>query len=397
MIRACEMRRTIPVAILLALVSCNSVLAQETGQAEAGMAPDTVESGETAEQTTEIVESEAVKGRFLPAPFVITEPAIGKGLGVGMIYFHGKDAVERPRISSATAVGRTARSGKPPPTATAAGGFYTDNETAGLALAHSRSMLDDKYRVVGLLASMDIHATFYQDNSGFDFGLDAEAVYGRVQRRMGDSDMFLGMSFGWLDGTINFDLPVANLPGSILASDFTDAGIAASAIHDSRDDTMMPGSGHLYDLTIWRHDDALGSDFNYTNTRIKALSFHKLSDNFHLGLRLDVATSNGDAPFFAVPYVPLRGIPAMRFQGDTAGAVEIEGRYNIKPRWAAIAFAGAGFIDWDDSTKVTENDIYSAGVGFRWQLFVEQNVWIGMDIAKGPEESNWYIQIGHPW
>jgi len=397
MIRAGKTPRTISAAILLALIIGDSVLAQKSDQAEAGTAPDAVESGEIAEQSAEIVESNAIKGRFLPAPFVITEPAIGKGLGLGMIYFHGKDAVERPRISSANSVGKTGRSGKPPPTATAVGGFYTDNETAGVALAHSRSMLDDKYRVVGVLASMDIHATFYQDNSGFDFGLDTDVIYGRVQRRMGDSDMFLGISLGWMDGTINFDLPPLALPVGVLASDFTDVGIAASAIHDSRDDTMMPGSGHLYDLTIWRHDDSFGSDFNYTNTRIKVLSFHELGKKFNLGLRLDVARNNGDAPFFAVPYVPLRGIPAMRFQGDVAGAVEIEGRYNIKPRWAAIAFAGAGFIDWDDSTKVTENGIYSAGVGIRWQLFVEQNIWIGMDIAKGPEESNWYIQIGHPW
>ena len=46
-----------------------------------------------------------VRGRILPAPFVITEPAIGKGLGLGFIYFHGRDAVERPRVQSASAVG----------------------------------------------------------------------------------------------------------------------------------------------------------------------------------------------------------------------------------------------------------------------------------------------------
>lgn len=32
----------------------------------------------------------------------------------------------------------------------------------------------------------------------------------------------------------------------------------------------------------------------------------------------------------------------MRYQGDTAGPIEIEGRCAINPRWAAVAFYGCG-------------------------------------------------------
>lgn len=402
-----DIRRLASLVIFLGLFVGFNVFAQDsdagsepeasTETAETAPTAPTAATAATAATDTEVTESKAIKGRFLPAPFVITEPAIGKGLGFGVIYFHGKDAVERPRIQSANSIGNTARRGKPPPTATAAGGFYTDNETAGVALAHSRSMADDKYRIVGVLASMDIHATYYEQNQGYNFNLDAGAIYARGQRRMGDSNVFLGMSAALLDGDIGFDVGSGAAPVGVLQSGFTDVGVAGSAIYDSRDDSMMPGTGQLYDLTIWRHDDFLGSDFDYTNTRIKVLSFHQLAEKFFLGLRLDVANNNGDAPFFAIPFVGLRGIPALRYQGDTAGAVEIEGRYSINPRWSAVAFAGAGFVDWDDSSIPTEDDIYTYGFGARFQLFTEQNVWIGLDIAEGPEGSNWYIQIGHPW
>jgi len=30
-------------------------------------------------------------------------------------------------------------------------------------------------------------------------------------------------------------------------------------------------------------------------------------------------------------------------------------------------------------------------------LKVVQNVWVGIDTARGPEEYNWYIQIGRAW
>lgn len=369
--------------------------AQAADDTETSPAADIDE--DEAAATEESADTGRIRGRILPAPFVITEPAIGKGLGLGFIYFHGQEKRERPRIQSASAVGNTARRGKPPPTATAAGGFYTDNETAGVAIAHSRSLADDKYRIVGLGAAMEINAKYYEGSAGLDFRLDADALYTRGQWRVKDSNILLGISAAWLDGGIGFDLPIGRLPGNGAIDDFTDVGVAVSAIHDSRDESMMPGSGHLYDLTIWRHDDALGSDFNYTKSNLKLLWFNELHQKFHLGFRIDVSTIEGDPPFFAIPYVSLRGIPALRYQGDTAGAVEVEARYDISPRWASVAFLGAGFANWDDSAVEETEDIYSKGLGLRYQLFTEQNVWVGLDVARAKEESNWYIQIGHPW
>ncbi len=380
---------------VLVLGSPMTSYAQEADDTESRRAAD-IDADEAA-ATEESADTGRIRGRILPAPFVITEPAIGKGLGLGFIYFHGQEKRERPRIQSASAVGNTARRGKPPPTATAAGGFYTDNETAGVAIAHSRSLADDKYRIVGLGATMEINAKYYEGTAGLDFRLDADALYTRGQWRVNDSNIFLGISAAWMDGGIGFDLPIDRLPGNGAIDDFTDVGVAVSAIHDSRDESMMPGSGHLYDLTIWRHDDALGSDFNYTKSNLKLLWFNELHEKFHLGFRVDVSNIEGDPPFFAIPYVSLRGIPALRYQGDTAGAVEVEARYDISPRWASVAFLGAGFANWDDSAVEETEDIYSKGLGLRYQLFTEQNVWVGLDIARAKEESNWYIQIGHPW
>ena len=383
-------------SLLLGLSSARFANAQEEESATED--PDTAASAEEEEKEESEGDDGFIKGRFLAAPFVITEPAIGKGLGAGLIYFHGQERTDRPRVQSGSAVANTGRRSNAPPTATAVGAFYTSNETAGIAAGHSRSFADDKYRTVGVLASAEINATFYQSNQGFDFGLDMDAAYARIQRRMGDSDVFLGLSAMWMDGFINFEPDgVTVFPPSVFDFPFTDVGIAGMAIYDSRDDSMMPGKGQLYDLTVWRHDDSFGSDFNYTNTRIKILSFHELHEKFHLGLRLDVAKNNGDAPFFMIPYVGLRGIPALRYQGEAAGAVEIEGRYDISPRWSAVAFSGAGFVSSDDPAFDDPENIFTFGAGIRFQLFTEQNVWVGLDIAEGPEESNWYVQIGHPW
>ena len=34
------------------------------------------------------------------------------------------------------------------------------------------------------------------------------------------------------------------------------------------------------------------------------------------------------------------------------------------------------------------------GIGARFRVLKNQNVWVGVDIARGPEDTNWYIQVG---
>ena len=37
------------------------------------------------------------------------------------------------------------------------------------------------------------------------------------------------------------------------------------------------------------------------------------------------------------------------------------------------------------------------GAGARYNIFASHNVWAGLDLARGPEDWTWYIQVGHPW
>ena len=167
--------------------------------------------------------------------------------------------------------------------------------------------------------------------------------------------------------------------------------------YDTRNHTLNPTRGRLIDLSTWRYDRALGGNYDYWSVKLKALSFHDLSDKLTLGFRLEVAAVSGSPPFFSYPWVKLRGIPAMRYQDERAGAVEVEARYQFAPRWQVLGFGGLGFTS--DSIQVFDNprSIYNLGVGARYQVLPSHKVWMGLDIARGPEEWNWYIQVGHPW
>ena len=338
------------------------------------------------------------KGSFLVVPIIITEPAIGEGIGAAVAWFHGDDKGTRPKVATPNSISSQDKEPKPPPTVTGVFAAYTNNDTQAVGIGHSRSMQDDHYRLTAALADARVNATYYQGDLPVGFSIEGGLLYGNLRRRVGDSKIFLGVSTSFVNADADFRIDLS-APGaqSLVDFSFTDVGVAGLAVYDGRDDTMMPTEGRLLDFTAWKYDKALGGDFDYWTARIKYNSFHRLSDNVVFGARFEVGHAGGNTPFYAEPYVPLRGIAALRYQGETAGVVELEARYRFAKRWAALAFAGAGFVDSGQAVTDTGDDILAGGIGFRFQALRRQNVWLGIDVAQGPEETAWYVQVGHPW
>jgi hypothetical protein len=92
----------------------------------------------------------------------------------------------------------------------------------------------------------------------------------------------------------------------------------------------------------------------------------------------------------------LRGIPAMRYQGERTALLEVEARWNLDGRWSLVGFAGAG-------RAANAGDLGSAptrvtkGVGFRYLLARALGLHGGVDVARGPEENAFYITVGSSW
>ena len=116
-------------------------------------------------------------------------------------------------------------------------------------------------------------------------------------------------------------------------------------------------------------------------------------------MRGDVQTIEGDQneiPFYMYPFVNLRGIPAMRYQGEDVGVAEAELGWRFTSRWSALGFAGAGRTTAIGSSDETTN-VYSKGLGLRYFIARRFGAHVGFDIARGAEDTAFYIQFGHAW
>ena len=44
-----------------------------------------------------------------------------------------------------------------------------------------------------------------------------------------------------------------------------------------------------------------------------------------------------------------------------------------------------------------ESGIYAGGVGGRFLFRPQDSLWVGIDVAKGPEDTALYVVMGHKW
>lgn len=70
--------------------------------------------------------------------------------------------------------------------------------------------------------------------------------------------------------------------------------------------------------------------------------FVAINNKWVSGFRLEVDQVYNDPPFYLLPFINMRGIPAGRYQGKSIAVVETEQRFNLNTRWSILGFAGYG-------------------------------------------------------
>jgi hypothetical protein len=102
-------------------------------------------------------------------------------------------------------------------------------------------------------------------------------------------------------------------------------------------------------------------------------------------------------PFYLLPFIDMRGIPAARYQGMADALTEGELRWDFYRRWSVVGFGGAGkaFNGWNEFSEAEL--VYTYGTGFRYLIARKFGLRMGVDVARGPEQWAYYIIFGSSW
>lgn len=326
----------------------------------------------------------------LVVPAIITEPAIGYGLGIGLAFFSES-------ISDAATDAKKTGKGMAPPNITVIGGAKTDNGTWGAGLAHFHTWDGDRYRYLGAIAKMDANLDYYgQLNRARSYELDGVFLMQQLLARIGDSNWYVGPRYVYFDSKTRFTGEVAN-ELNLQGRDHTIGKLGIVVDYDSRDNMFYPSRGTYAEFEAQFARDAFGGmqDFNQYNAR--GYTWLPLAKEWILGLRADGRFSSGDIPFYAQPNVDLRGVSKSRYQDQNAIVTEVELRWNVTPRWSVLGFTGAGkaYGKWNDFSEATTAT--SVGAGFRYLIARKLGLTFGVDVARSKDDNAIYFQLGSAW
>lgn len=324
---------------------------------------------------------------FLPVPIIISEPAVDAGLGLAGVFFH-----QRPK-SETRESDEFAR-----PSMSAVAAAYTGNESWFVGGGHLGRWRQDtiNYTGAGGLASINLKYFGTPGGEGVDFNADGGFILQEMLFRLGDSNWLVGprWQFSKLDVTFDLGLDIPDIEPAEL--DFQDSGLGLVLEYENLDSTFTPSAGNQFKLDALVYDEAIGGDFDYTKYYSRYLHFLE-AGKFVIGARAQGEMIDGNAPFFALPFIQLRGIPVLRYQGDAVLTGELEARWDFHPRISAVGFLGAGraadsFGDLGD----VESQV-AGGFGIRYLIARMLGMRLGIDVAWGPEDTAVYLTVGHNW
>ncbi len=327
---------------------------------------------------------------FLPVPLIITEPAVGYGGGLGLMF------LSKPLPNAENGLGR--------PNITLIAGFGTENGTWGVSGADLRFWLDQHLQtLVGFVyasANLDYYGIGDNPalaNNPLRYNLEPKGGTARTKYRFGDTRIWAGLNYAFSATKVSFDTPPGTAGQPAYAHESNVGGFTPSLTWDTRDNFFTPTRGNYLEASAGFFTPAFGSDEDFQRANLLAMKYFQLSSEFSLGMRAEGFASFGDEPFYLRPYIGLRGAPTLRYQGEEVAQIEAELRWQFWKRFSLVGFVGTGAA-WNDFEDVDNSKaIVTGGVGFRYELARAYGIHVGLDIARGPDNTAIYLQVGSAW
>lgn len=314
----------------------------------------------------------------LPILVPVTEPAVGYGaIGGGLFFIPKKDTHKNPDFVSAAA-------------------GMTSNKTWIAGGAYMGFWKGDKIRYRGVGGYGDIKLNYYLFTKiPVNINLRSILFLQQANFRIGKSNFFIGGKYLFT----HVKIPVFDNIDLIDVRDrnLINSGLSVITEYDTTDNFLSPSKGIKIHMSYDQNHKLLGSDRNWGRFNFYAHLYYPVNHIWTPKLRLETIVATGDIPFYTKPFINLRGVPLLRYQGELVTLAETEQQFNLNPRWGLVGFSGIGasFHNLENLNKY--KTVWNAGGGIRYLIARSLGLLIGADIARGPEDWAFYVVIGSGW
>jgi hypothetical protein len=328
---------------------------------------------------------------FVPVPQLITEPALGNiGFMMAAVFIKPnkvqiKDEYVAPNITAGFA-------------------GITGNNTWLLGAMRIASLPKYGLKYRAGLAYANVNMDFYREvpvigETAFSFNFKMTPIFASILKEIGNTNLYVGLEYLYLNAEISSGFKLKNFPDfdNRLSSTHNLSSIGVDLEYDKRDNVFTPNKGVLITSNFRKNAEWTGSDYDYGTFTFGVLSFIQTTKKWVSGFRFDTKSQFGDAPFYAMPSISLRGVPMGRYQGDQTYVLETEQRYDFTLRWSAVAFGGLAKAPTYENGFEDALLVYNYGTGFRYLLARKFGLRMGVDVAWSNNDFGYYITFGSAW
>lgn len=329
----------------------------------------------------------ASQGGWLPVPIPVVNPTVGSGLFGALLYMHPQKNAD-PTTPTATS---------------GIGALYTDSKSWFTGAFHDDYLKSDQFRYKVLAGTGEFNLDYYGVGGGDDEGLEDDPIAYRIESdlialqflsRIGIArNWYLGVRHLWSSSGVTFNVDDEPLLPDV-SSRLATSSLGVLTSYDSKNDNYYPTNGQYFEAFISKDSDKWGSDFEYDKLTTYYNYYWPLTQKATLAMRAYLSVLDGDAPFYMLPTLKMRGFPSGQYRNQSAVSGHIEWRHKVHQRWTTILFTEVGSVGRTVSAAFDKSAINSYGAGVRWQVLPSKTLNLGVDFAFSGDDSAMYIQVG---
>jgi hypothetical protein len=367
------MIKQLSIAFLL-IVLISPVSAEESKtDARPGIAPDIRDDD---------MQLKIQRGDFVIVPIPISNPTFETGLVVGSAYFYAQTEAQK-KIQ--------------PASLTAAGGFYSSNDSRALALVQQNYWKQDRWRFTGAVGAADLRLSLIApDGTGngesVDWRIDGEFLYTKLSTRI-KGDWYGGGFLRVVSAEQSIETG-ASTGGFDTEASITAVGLGMVFEYDSRDMPLNSYSGNYAKIDGLFNDEAIGSKRTYQSYSFVYRHYREITDSVVLAVEAQACKRGGTVPLWDSCIIHLRGFSATDYLGKTSASAQVEARWRMSKRWGTVAFAGSGYVGSSFSGIRDYDNIPSYGLGVRFTVLQAKRINVRLDFARSRDDDAVHLSVG---
>ena len=273
-------------------------------------------------------------------------------------------------------------------------GVYTTNKSYFIAGFTKLYFAQDRWRIYGYIFTGNLNSQVYIDDtqiSGFvDYNTIATIFTVGVQRKLYHS-MYGGLGYTYA----NFGSVFENSPDTTKSITHN---LEISLLSDTRDDQYYPISGHNTQLKWRTFAKWLGNEQVSNKIIISHNQYIPVRENKDvLAARIHGEFGLGTILFeqqVVIGGKDIRGYSEAKYRGDGLVSLQAEYRWNFLDKMGLVGFAGIASIYGSQDPQFDWRIYPGGGLGYRYQVFKDNGLNIGLDGAVGKDDWGVYFRIG---